>query len=199
MRERTRNWATILYPDSAREGWRDILTDLKVPCFLSPLHDKDLNPDGTLKKPHYHILFIFDGVKSREQVLDIVSLLFAVGTEYVNSVRGYARYLCHLDNPEKFQYSTNDVVSYCGIDYSDFISLSSDNIKIIHEMIDFCEENNVSSFYLLSKYAFLYNNSWARALSTCCSVFMKEYLQSRTWSLEKGFSHIVSKNGEILL
>ena len=29
-----------------------------VPMAISPLHDKDLNADGTLKKPHWHIIYI---------------------------------------------------------------------------------------------------------------------------------------------
>lgn len=199
MKDRTRNWATILYPESAKSNWREILTDLKIPCFISPLHNRDLNPDGSHKKEHYHIIFIFDGVKSREQIQDICCLIGSVGQEYINSIRGYCRYLCHLDNPEKYQYNISDVVSFCGLDYSEFISLNSDIIKVISEMISFCEDNNVCSFYLLSKYAFLYNNNWARALSTSCSVFMREYLQSRSWSLDRKINHIISKDGEILI
>lgn len=48
---RTRNWATVVYPESAPKNWREILGEMRVPCFLSPLHDKDINPDGTPKKP----------------------------------------------------------------------------------------------------------------------------------------------------
>ena len=46
---RTRNYATVVYPDSAPENWQEILTQHFVPAFISPLHDKDLNPTGETK------------------------------------------------------------------------------------------------------------------------------------------------------
>lgn len=55
---RTRNFATIVYPESANPGWKEILRDLHIPAFISPLHDMDCNPDGELKKPHHHVIFM---------------------------------------------------------------------------------------------------------------------------------------------
>ena len=103
---RTRNFATIIYEESAPENWREILSDLLIPCFISPYHDSDINPNGEPKKPHWHVLIMFDSVKTMEQAKEIFDKVGGVGCEKVNSLRGYARYLCHLDNPEKFQYNT---------------------------------------------------------------------------------------------
>lgn len=64
---RTRNFATVLYSESAAENWRDILEQEFVPCFISPYHDKDINADGSVKKPHFHIIIMFDSVKTEEQ------------------------------------------------------------------------------------------------------------------------------------
>src|SRR5690625_6212064 len=69
--QRTRNWSIIVYPESAPENWIDILQKEYVKMVVSPLHDKDVNPDDTLKKAHYHVLFMFDGVKSYNQVKSI--------------------------------------------------------------------------------------------------------------------------------
>ena len=44
--KRGRNWAIIVYTDSAPEDWEDIIK--KEPVVISPLHDKDVNPDGEL-------------------------------------------------------------------------------------------------------------------------------------------------------
>ena len=52
---RSRSYATVVYPESAPD-FLERLNDLKVPCFVSPLHDKDINPTGEAKKPHYHVL-----------------------------------------------------------------------------------------------------------------------------------------------
>ena len=94
---RTRNFATIVYEDSAPANWKEILAQTFVPAFISPYHDRDINPDGTPKKSHWHVLICFDSTKTLEQARDIFNLINGVGCEKVNSIRGYARYLCHLD------------------------------------------------------------------------------------------------------
>ena len=196
---RTRNYATVLYLESAVENWRDILEQQFVPCFISPYHDKDINADGSIKKPHFHIIIMFEGVKSIEQAKAIFDKIGGVGCEKVNSIRGYARYLCHLDNPDKAQYNIEDVISLCGADYLDTINLITDKYKVLSDMINFCEKYNVSSFYLLSKYAFENNEAWRRVLSDNGSVFMREYLKSKAWSNDKQYYHIIDENGEILI
>lgn len=96
---RTRNFATVVYPESASGDWMEKLADLKIKAFVSPLHDKDKNPDGEPKKAHYHVILMFDSVKSVEQVKEITDEIGGVGVEKINSLRGYARYLIHADNP----------------------------------------------------------------------------------------------------
>ena len=52
---RTRNFATVIYPESAPSDWKEILNQEFIPAFISPLHDRDTNPTGEPKKPHYHV------------------------------------------------------------------------------------------------------------------------------------------------
>lgn len=197
---RTRNYATVIYPDSAPSGWKEILTQQFIPIFISPLHDKDINPTGEPKKPHYHIILMFDSVKTKEQAKEIFDKINGVGIEVVNSVRGYARYLCHLDNPEKYQYSPDDVISLCGADYNSIIGLATDKYKALGEMVDFCEKYNVVSFYALSKYARTYRADWYRILCDCGSVFMREYLKSKSWSQEQNKCNIIDpESGEVII
>lgn len=47
---RTRNFVGILYPESAPKDWREKLAEAKIEALVSPLHDKDKNPDGEPKK-----------------------------------------------------------------------------------------------------------------------------------------------------
>lgn len=179
---RSRNFATVVYPGSAPDGWQEILSQQFVPAFISPLHDKDLNPTGEPKKPHYHVVLMFDSLKAKDQAQDIISKINGVGCEVVQSIRGYARYLCHLDNPEKAQYKQEDVRSLCGADYPNVIGLVTDKYKAIGEMIDFCEDNGIYSYSELLKYCRMERFDWFRVLCDNGTVVMKEYLKSKSWT-----------------
>jgi Plasmid replication protein len=195
---RTRNFATVVYPESAPENWQDILARHCVPAFISPLHDKDINPTGEPKKPHYHVVLMFEGKKSISQVTEIFNTINGVGCEVVKSLRGYARYLCHLDNPEKAQYEPSEVRCIAS-DYIGTIGLAIDKYVAIGEMQDFCEQYNIVSFYALAKYARGNRPDWHRILCDCGSVYMREYLQSRKWSVEQNYGDIIDpETGEII-
>lgn len=181
--KRVRNYATVVYPDSAPENWQEILSEQFVPAFISPLHDKDLNPTGELKKPHWHVMIMFDGVKTIDQASLIFKKIGGVGCEIVQSQRGYARYLCHMDNPEKEQYSPEDVRSFCGADYAGTIGLVIDKYKAIKEMIAYCQENNIVSYSDLLEYCCSERFDWFRVLCDNGTVVMKEYLKSKSWTL----------------
>ena len=99
---RTRNFATVVYPESAPADWMERLDQHHIAALVSPLHDKDKNPSGEPKKAHYHVLLMFESPADYEsKVAPIFAEIGGVGRETVGSARGYARYLCHLDNPEK--------------------------------------------------------------------------------------------------
>lgn len=184
---RTRNYATVVYPESAPENWRTVISELCIPCFVSPLHDQDVNSTGEPKKPHYHVLIMFEGVKTQDQAEAIFDLIGGVGCEKVQSIRGYARYLCHLDNPEKVQYNTEDVVMYGGADYIGIIGLAIDKYNAIGEMIDYCCSNQVYSYSDLLEWCRVNRFDWFRVLCDNGTFVIKEYLKSKMWT-DKGSS-----------
>lgn len=179
---RTRNFATVVYPESAPENWLDIIAELKVPVFVSPFHNMDVNPTGEVKKEHYHVIFMFEGKKTIDRVREVIAEFGGVGCEQVQSIRGYARYLCHLDNPEKAQYRTEDVRCFGGADYISTIGLTTDKYKAIAEMIDYCEETGITSYAILLQHCRLDHYDWFRILCDCGTVVMKEYLKSKSWT-----------------
>lgn len=179
---RTRNFATVVYPESAPDQWQSVLEDQFVPAFISPLHDQDLNATGEEKKPHYHVIIMYDSTKTIEQAKELFDKIGGVGLEAVQSIRGYARYLCHLDNPDKHQYNQEDVRQLCGADYPGVIGLVTDKYKAISEMIDFCEEYNIDSYSELLKYCRINRFEWFRVLCDNGTVVMKEYLKSKSWT-----------------
>ena len=94
-----RNWAFILYLDSAPINWRDILQETGCMFAISPYHDKDINPDNTPKKPHYHIIMCYDGPTSYNVVKRITDSVNATIPQPLEQIRGYYRYFTHTDNP----------------------------------------------------------------------------------------------------
>ena len=182
---RYRNYATVVYPDSAPENWQAILSDQLVPAFISPLHDMDTNPDGEIKKSHWHVMLVYEAPKSTDQANDIFNSISGVGCEIVQSLRGYARYLCHLDNPEKHQYPPEDVKALCGADYSSAIGLPTDKYKAIKEMMEYIRQNEIYSYSDLLDYCSLERFDWFRVLCDNGTVVMKEYLKSRSWTCEQ--------------
>ena len=175
MQNRTRNYATVVYPESAPTNWKSILEEHCVPAFISPLHNKDVDDEDNLKKEHYHVMILFEGCKTKEQAKEIFDSIGGVGVEAVKNSRAYARYLCHLDNKDKFQYDINDVISLSGADYNTMISLAKDKYTAIGEMIEFCLANDMISYAMLLLYAkknrFVYFNipftKWRICFNNC--------------------------------
>lgn len=178
---RTRNFASIVYPESAPDNWIELLQETKVEALVSPLHDSDLNPDGTPKKPHHHVLVMFESVKTNAQAIEFFEQIGGVGLEVLGSLRGYARYLCHLDNPEKHQYSPDAVQQLGGADYQDIISLATDKYQAIREMIQYCSSNGIVSYAELLNHAAESNETWFRCLCDNGTLVMKEFLKSLQW------------------
>lgn len=181
---RTRNFATVVYPESAPTEWISVLDDTRIPALISPLHDRDVNQtaENTPKKPHYHVILMFSSVKTKAQAKAVFDKIGGVGCEAVQSIRGYARYLCHLDNPEKAQYSQADVRCLNGADYYGNIELATDKYKAVKEIMQFCKENGIISFSDVLEYAMEERMDWFRVLCDSSAMIVKEYLVSLRWT-----------------
>lgn len=178
---RTRNYAFLVYPESAPPNWLEILNDSHCPAFVSPLHDRDINPDGTLKKPHHHVMLIFDGVKTIQQAQDVRDSIGGVGWEKIASQRGYIRYMCHLDNPEKAQYKKEDVKAFGGLDYFSAVTLPTDIDAMIDDMTRYIEQYQVYSFRRFASYCRDYKPDWSYVLKHSGAYYIKEYIKGLAW------------------
>lgn len=183
---RTRTWAFIVYPESAPDDWRDIVANEHVPALISPLHDKDINADGEPKKPHWHVLLMYNGKKARSKIQELTNSLNAPKPQPVSDKRGYARYLIHADNPEKYQYDPKDVVQLGGADYTQFLLGAADTDAALGEMMDWCVEQGCYSFYRLSMYARKSRPDWFRVITSCRTVFLVNWLKSMHWEIQQG-------------
>lgn len=161
--KRTRNWATIIYPRTEEgqettcpDNWAEILSELAVKCAVSPLHDKDVLPTGEMKKAHRHVVIAFDGVKTERQAREVFDKIGGVGAEPVQSLWAYTRYLTHLDNPEKAQYSSLDVLTFGGYEYKRYAVTKDDEEKEIVEnmgtIFNICAQNAMYDFADTAEY-----------------------------------------------
>lgn len=185
-RGRTRIWSFIAYPESAPDDWEQILTEqYHLKWARSPLHDSDLNADETQKKPHWHIVLYFDYVKSFEQIKIISDSINATIPQQVHNLQGLMRYFIHLDNPEKAQYDFNEIKSV-GIDAAlEVFGEKETKLRIIKDMRNFCDDNDIREFCELFDYAARNEPSWFEALALNCAMVMNLYLKSRRYKAEK--------------
>jgi hypothetical protein len=152
--DRTRNWAVVVYPESAPENWRELIDEQHIEWVESPLHEFDVNPTGELKKPHWHLLLMFGGVKSFEQVCDFIKPLNCPIPQRCHNAKAAVRYMAHLDNPDKFQYDVGEIKAHGGVDLAELLRpSSSERYTLIDEMAEFVKQENIMEFQDLFDFA----------------------------------------------
>lgn len=146
-------WQFLLYEDSATSGpypdmaavWRHF-DEMMVPLCVSPLHDRDVYGEadlergireGDIKKPHYHVLVLFDGPVPYRQALAMFEDVGVNILKLVPSRRSFERYTCHLDSPSKAQYDVADIKCFGGY-MCKFLGdqYELDSVSTIHEIIE---------------------------------------------------------------
>ena len=125
-------------------------------------------------------MYIFDGKKSERQVREINELIGSVGLERVVSLKGYARYLCHLDDKDKHQYAISEVGALGGILYEETIKETSDKYRITKEILEFFKENEIIAYCDIVDIAMENNNEWFRELIENPYMY-RSYIKSFTW------------------
>lgn len=191
-----RNWTFLLYPDSMNLEYVSILNNLHIQWVESPIHDKDLRSNGEYKKPHIHIILSFEGNKSYSQIVDICKSVNGViapldspdDCPRVQSLRGMVRYLIHKDDPDKYQYERDAIKEHGGMDIEQYFQYAQAVIKrLIGEMINFCNDNDILEYSDLLIYALNYRyDDWYDLLTVGRqSWIMKNYLDSLRFKLKE--------------
>lgn len=185
---RTRNWTCVVYPDSAPENWRDFLDDLHIEWVESPLHEFDVNPTGECKKAHWHVLLMFGGVKTYDQVREAIDPLNCPRPERCHNAKSMVRYMAHLDNPDKHQYSISDIKAHGGVDLAELLRpSSSERYTMIKEMCTYVKEKHIVEFQDLMDYAMDERfDTWFPALTDSCGYIMGQYIKSQRHRLQGG-------------
>lgn len=156
-------WCFVLYPESAPANWQEILNKSGLAWAMSPLHEHDLNADGSKKKAHYHVIIIWKATTTYNAVKKFThGTLNATVPQLLHSPLGYYRYFTHKDNPEKYQYSENEILSGNGFDIADYAKMTKQQKLEMHM--------SISQMILDNKIT-----SYAEAVMMCMSLGFDEY------------------------
>ena len=174
-----RNWAFVLYPESAPENWREVLEETGLQCAISPLHEFDVDPTGEVKKAHYHVILCYSGPTSFNVVNQLTHSLNQPIPQALEAVRGYYRYLTHKDNPDKFQYDEKDITTLNGFNILDYVEMTRSELNAIKfrltalirehgfteykDFINFVMEQGVAEEFDVASGNTLYFNSYIRS------------------------------------
>lgn len=220
---RTRNFTAIMYPEDLPDNWQEMMDEQHLKWVESPLHDKDLNPDGTPKKAHHHILIIFEVVKTVKQVEKLLKDIF--GEAETGSIIGVAtpqtvsdrcslvRYFAHLDHPSKAQYDVNDIKGHGGADVMELMRYSqSETLEMMKDIEKYIEEHKITELCDLSKMIRDDQPEWYMIITTRNTVYFNAFIRSRRHkakekeemknaimtAIENGQAN-VNENGEIAI
>ena len=98
---------------TAPDDWRDQLDATGLKWHTSELHDSDVNTNGRVKKPHWHVIVSWPNTTTYRTARGLCNILKSPYPKLLHSVTGAYRYARHLDNPEKHQY-TNPGIAHNG-------------------------------------------------------------------------------------
>lgn len=181
MNSKERYWTFVVYPESVFPEWKEYLQSLGLQCAISPLHNKDINANGEIKKEHFHVLVCFNGPTTYNKVKTLIcDYIGSTIPQRVLSCKGMIRYFTHKDNPEKAQYDDSDIITLNGLDLKQFTDLTTSQILFIKkEIIKYINENNINSYNkLVNIYAYDSSMSDFFQVLSNNTIFFNTYIKS---------------------
>lgn len=183
---KARYWATVGYPESLPVDFIEKLRETGLQIAMSPLHDKDLNPTGEEKKPHYHFILAYEGPTTYSNVKSLCESFNMTIPIKLESLKGMYRYHIHLDNPEKYQYDDRDRVLINGFDSNSVNELTKTEVdKYKKEILAFIEDNNILEYCDLI--TTLMNNDMINLLNVATShtILFQTFISSKRHKLKQ--------------
>ena len=197
---RNRNYCSILYPED-EPNWESKLRNLHITACVSPLHTGE-KEDGSELKPHYHVVLMYDSVKTIEQAKeDFVSFGALDRCESIRAIRSYLRYLCHLDeNPkEKEHYDPYLVHVFGDFDYIAAINSTEDDLNILGDITCYVHDYHITSFIDFQYFNWSHNMDWFRIIARNATMYVKEIIKSeylKQLSAQHSIAELERKNTE---
>lgn len=157
-----RHFSYVIYPDSAPADWIEQLKNIGLAFVVSPLHNRDINADGTKKKDHWHIIVSWGNTTTYRAAKGLCNILNCPIPQMLRNCNGMYRYLTHKDNPEKHQYKEQPKC-YNGwvrpLDNADVANIKREIWQMIYiedcqeygELLMMCEQRGPEFFEIASR------------------------------------------------
>ena len=179
-------WWAYLYEDSAPENFLDLMRESGMEG-LAMKHDRDVTAAGEVKEAHWHVVVRFSHAVQAKEAKEVLTSFGCkeASVQYRDSWTAVARYLCHMDDPNKAQYNPADVVEFGGADYLAAINRAADKYRIISRCATGRRRtaSTASTSLLITPAPMSLSGSWH---SDNCAIFMREYLKSYRYDLLSG-------------
>lgn len=187
---KSKYYCAILYPDSSNYDSEKVIKALALEHLtfaVSPIHDKDVEEDGSKKKAHYHLLLAYSSATTLNNIRGWFKVCGLPESD-LHLVRvcasgvGYYRYLSHKDNPEKAQYDDKDIRVFNDSDelFKKFSKTASEKIDDLVRIFQIVDELDTISFHYLVQYLMLNERDLFKLLtsSSALAICVKEYQRS---------------------
>lgn len=156
-------FAFLIYPESLPQNWEDELEATGLRCAISPLHDKDINKDGTLKKAHYHGIIVAKNPVTtqamRNKLAKVLGKSVASQVQFIKkSIPDAYAYFTHSTKQaradKKFQYDEKEIKLMNGFDVHryDMPLDEYDKDNIIDEVCDIIEFEGLTHISQVNSY-----------------------------------------------
>ena len=187
---KSKYFCAVLYPDSSSYDTDKLikgLADEHLSFAVSPIHNRDVEEDGSRKKAHYHLLLAYSSATTLSNIRGWFKSCGMPESD-LHSIRvcasavGYFRYLTHKDNPEKAQYDDKDIRLFNDSNevFKKFSKSASDKIDDLVRIFEIVDELDTISFHTLVQYLMLNERDLFKLLasSSALAICVKEYQRS---------------------
>ena len=125
-KNRAKSYSFIAYAENMDiDKIRNYIKTMHYCAAISPLHAPATDNDTELK-PHYHVVITFPNPRVCDSVRDEFCAVANIAQpQRVGDIRAMTRYLTHMDNPEKEQFSDRPEL-YGNYQYDKYIYQSPD-------------------------------------------------------------------------
>lgn len=193
MQKKCRRWGIILWTDNLVHLQALDYIKRNYKDYIYILHNKDIKEDGSLKKPHYHVILYFPNQKT---LSSLKKQLVLNDTDFydIKSMSGQLRYLIHFDDEDKAQYSIDDVHGsrFMIEKFNQSVKNYCSETEQSSVIVDYIFSDNVTSLYQVFQFV-LDNDIYATYRRNYC--MYKDLLKEKL--LNMGFKERSSKNNEL--